>query len=787
MIRYDDRIIKILFSKEIKKYINISNSKEKYHDFKDIINVSEFIKIYKCVYPNNTQKDEIINVYEHYELKVKTKYNRFTFITLLKYISNSYFVHYGTNEIRVKYEEYMNWIGITNKINEDSIATLFIAENCVNLPHLNWFQNIKHDNEKLNKELSKEKAENHMHLNGSGINFLFNYYALFIEDSTSQTFSIKAHNFLNLKDTKTITTLNDDKFGIMDMYRLKSLRWYFQNKETYNKEKINVLINILEAEYCWELDSETKYEIFKTNVSSKKMKKFETKQDVFDFLQIEREFQIKTIKELDGNFEEYLYYLYLYYKNGFEQLLIERNKYDGFAYFKAFEERKDYFFSSPVFEYNYLFALIIQYAEYDNVTKLEFRTAPKSNAEDMVKKVRNIKKIVDLTGVNLEICNVIHYIKSESKKHSTKIQWQKQQGAVIRAMNYESLIVGVDTANYENKTTPDSYGYILRRHFEGQQNRYHPKLTNHAGEDFSTLLSGIRHIEENITFLPYTQGSRIGHCLALYLNADKYYKDNIIKVLTVEEYISNYVWLQQQLIEFRYEDFEFTYRLEKFVDAKLNWLSSEIKNKCGININVTLAEYFASMQLRSDNPNKYQKIDSLPNYDAIIRDSLHLPNPDYNMQNQLYKEALSIDNAKILNHMYHWNKEYKKIIYQKIEDNITNITSISTDEFIKSVNFVRLKMIELLDRKGIVSEVNLTSNYLITPLKKYGDHSLFEDKIKNEMVLCTDDSGVFNTSLYKEYSIFAKVLEEDYNLTQSEIIKEVKKMRIQSLEASFID
>ena len=99
------------------------------------------------------------------------------------------------------------------------------------------------------------------------------------------------------------------------------------------------------------------------------------------------------------------------------------------------------------------------------------------------------------------------------------------------------LINGIDAASSEFDARPEvfavAFRYLKDHKLKGEFNVLKNKTnivdnklfaTYHAGEDFFDIVDGLRTIDEAIKFLNLRQGDRIGHALALGLNANDYFK-----------------------------------------------------------------------------------------------------------------------------------------------------------------------------------------------------------------------------------------------------------------------
>ncbi len=132
------------------------------------------------------------------------------------------------------------------------------------------------------------------------------------------------------------------------------------------------------------------------------------------------------------------------------------------------------------------------------------------------------------------------------------------------------FIVGIDAANLELTTPPEVFAptfqflrhrpidYLrtrsIRRRFGEHRDFYRLAkkrrlgMTFHVGEDFRHLLSGLRAIDEVITFLQPKPGDRLGHALALGLCPENWAGQVGFQArLSHQEWLDTLVWLHHVL------------------------------------------------------------------------------------------------------------------------------------------------------------------------------------------------------------------------------------------------
>lgn len=99
---------------------------------------------------------------------------------------------------------------------------------------------------------------------------------------------------------------------------------------------------------------------------------------------------------------------------------------------------------------------------------------------------------------------------------------EKSKSIVAKYINQlrRRKIVGVDFAGSDTVRRPRDFENIVKYLRENGVNN----LTYHAGENFFDLVDGLRTIDEIITDLNWQKPNRLAHILALFTDADKYYK-----------------------------------------------------------------------------------------------------------------------------------------------------------------------------------------------------------------------------------------------------------------------
>ena len=115
------------------------------------------------------------------------------------------------------------------------------------------------------------------------------------------------------------------------------------------------------------------------------------------------------------------------------------------------------------------------------------------------------------------------------------------------------FVVGLDAASEELYAAPWVYAPVYRA-ARNRMNTYPLQLSNgapmqnlgltyHVGEDYHHVLSGLRHIDEVLTYFGYKAGDRIGHGLVLQLDMEEWIYDHEVVSLPIMEYLENLLWV----------------------------------------------------------------------------------------------------------------------------------------------------------------------------------------------------------------------------------------------------
>lgn len=293
-------------------------------------------------------------------------------------------------------------------------------------------------------------------------------------------------------------------------------------------------------------------------------------------------------------------------------------------------------------------------------------------------------------------------------------------------------ITGVDVGGTELSFRPEVFGRLMR-----SCKALGFRITYHVGEEFYDLADGLRAIWEIIHYAHIGKGDRLGHCLALGIAVDEYYKrKHNTMSMPKQVLMDNVMWLCGFAKETGAS-------MKPELEQKLNELAKKLYNEIGygdvavLNMN----DYYESLFLRSDEENRGDGEDVWSR--AAVLDSVRANKARANRKAMKLWQAYTNDED----------------IIAKGEKTTTMKMSAVYANFIAEIQH---KMIELVNSTKICIECCPSSNLQICQLKRYDCHPAIKYYLKPDdaheklnIAICTDDKGTFSTSLTNEFSLLA--------------------------------
>lgn len=338
-------------------------------------------------------------------------------------------------------------------------------------------------------------------------------------------------------------------------------------------------------------------------------------------------------------------------------------------------------------------------------------------------------------------------------------------------------LVGIDAASLENSTPVWVFAPIFEGARDssvdqiGRKNEYGDYtqslgFTFHAGEDFRHILSGLRRMDEAQGYLKFHAGDRIGHGIALGISAREWKRQNPVIIIPQIEALENYLWAYDMLSK-NYSDFQAT--ILAYMEKQIYELSGRIyaNTKCGIDgepegiaIEILIAGYHRLFALREKD------------YETVEKEFCQR----LCSGKKIHWDPMLLCAAR---HCKKFVKEMERPIHYEI-----------TEQDLLIIEALQKILKEKLGRKGIVLEVNPSSNTAIADLDVVEENQLYQMNQINDaqnVIVCinSDDPAVFNTNVSNELAyIYYGMLEQ--NISRESALLWIDRIRENGLDSSFI-
>lgn len=508
-----------------------------------------------------------------------------------------------------------------------------------------------------------------------------------------------------------------------------------------------------------------------------------------------------------------LFYAYLLIKESIRAELVQSNKNVGFRNFQRYNRRKGDLLTDEVYKDFFVKMAVSENIFTKSMKRLEVRICPFETVEKNKTLILQTDGLLDPKAeMRDKFFYTLHFIKTTDKmryhvgysicRHSQKRRLIEKQANAIAGLREKypfvgRRILGIDAASSEIGCRPEVFAQAfryLKNHrwcYEtsgGMKNLPQLSATYHVGEDFLDLADGLRAIDEAVNFLDLASGDRLGHALALGIDAEEWYASkNYRIVLPRQDYLDNLVWIYHKLSEFNIHGFE---NLKKWIRGEFTVLFTEIyaasigkdelkliakkmksSDRYGDYLfsqgDSCIFNYYYAWMLRGDLPELY--IDGFFNESEFVR-----RNRDF-LVNSNYSGGKGFSRypeIALLYYMYHFNQRVRT------EGNIIQEFRVSK-HYVNAVTEIQDALQKAIAGLGIAIETNPSSNILIGTFRRYEKHPIIQFYNKGlvhdpkQLAQCpqipvsvnTDDQGVFNTSLENEYALLACALE---SLTDSQ-------------------
>lgn len=726
-----------------------------------------------------------------------------------------------------KFEHLLRWSTLTSIIGEDLLTTSFFASRDIRYAktrcNFDWGLVIDQDDPDLRELFCRKIADVHMHLKGSSSNFDLNWLCLMNHPQgrekefaklsslrhplqivcSDEHFEFSLHvltikacairYLLYLKYVCKITMADDLTTDLLLAIEADSnitIKMQANKLETIiAQERLysNSHRTMFDLDYIWQVDERTvKYNPNSILVGERKFL-YECFHAIYS----------GSMTDRDRRF----LYVYTLIKNLIRNELIQTNSVIGFDNFNSYENRKTIFIDQyPAYERLICPLAIGQYFYRGNNRYVEARITPKDSAKKIYKSIDRLEHDFE----NLTLANkgndyryVLHFIKKidkgtlksgflRSRHHGLRNLVRRQAEAIYRFCKGSGLgnrIAGIDAANSEIYARPEVFAQAFRflRDTPVFYDGSHTKnlgMTYHVGEDFLSIIDGLRAIDEVLHFLRFRRGDRLGHALALCVDPVQYLHtrhnmlllpkmlvlDDIAWGLNKSEEGSCLAALRTPLENIFYRVFREVY---------------------GDKLNVSSRDYYESWLLRGDNPACYEHFCSA-GVDLSYKVSQW---SRFNLNND--SDAISARNNPIACELY-YNYHYNLTVRIRGEE----IMELHCpDGIARLIADLQRQILLQLEKINIGIETNPTSNVRIGGFNRYLDLPVLKFfPINNSLVhlstsVNTDDRGIFATSIEREYALLAcaiaKSNNEDFRWSMSDICAWLDKIRQNGLAQRF--
>jgi hypothetical protein len=479
--------------------------------------------------------------------------------------------------------------------------------------------------------------------------------------------------------------------------------------------------------------------------------------------------------------------VYLLIKSNFRSELIQNNGLVGFANFADYQDRKNQLFGSLDEYWTESQRLSVAMAlRKGDIVSLEARIMPKDSGKLLHKEICDLDDRADmaLEGVTNTFYYTIHFpkIPFARKEYANRIircprnfESRKKAKKFARAIavylrkylweDGKQRVYGIDACSKEIGCRPEVFATEFRYIRECSRELVRKKIcgteakdgfqelgiTYHVGEDFLDIIDGLRAIDEAVQFFEMRRGDRIGHAIALGIDAHEYYHSKHDEIyLSKQDYLDNLVWVLFRSLELGVTmEVDHRARMENKARSLLTYIYFEGRyEECSLDM------YYRSWRLRGDHPDLYKS--------GVYRADSSGMRATNCYKNKMCQCSSELDeyreNARIsqLYYRYHYD--------EKVKDRGLEVEDMQIEEQdICLVERLQRAMQRRISKLALAIECNPTSNLRISMMKSYDQHPIlkFNDEYIGDdcdnphlwVSINTDDIGVFDTSLENEYAV----------------------------------
>ena len=536
-----------------------------------------------------------------------------------------------------------------------------------------------------------------------------------------------------------------------------------------------------------------------------------------------RALQVLLNKEADFNIRQCIMQ-YLRIRNYLFRVSVQQKTIKGLDYF----QQEHYRISSHLGHMNvtdFWKNAIREQLQNQNIHKIEFRTSFSDKSSELKKDVINFLKAyedvlledyyqVDGKEGHLkckipQVGLVMHFLKRLDETipekcfengridctyfHFGRLQryYQAQIDNFVKLRSecseLSKYLVGIDAASLENATPLWVFAPIYERARDGcidrigrrqKEDAYIQSLgfTFHAGEDFRHILSGLRRIDEAVEYLKFHAGDRIGHGIVLGVSAKEWKEKNPVIIIPQIEALENYLWAYDMLSK-NYSNFHAT--ILSYMEKKIFELAKHIYGTIdGLSVESLVQGYQRMFDVTGNESIFFEEhVNSSVNEG---KNKVQLLRREF-CDKICAKEEIkwNVDLLVAARHCKNFIRKMEFFIHYEI-----------TDQDMVIIEELQKILLKKLGKKGIVIEVNPSSNTAIADLDTFAQNQFYKvnDAYDTEnLIVCinSDDPAVFNTNVSNELAyIYYGMME--HNVSRETALHWIDRIRENGINSSFI-
>lgn len=629
----------------------------------------------------------------------------------LNELANSILV-YQENTIRCRYKYLQLWRKYTISLEGDLLIATFLAARSISLnediEQFDWKIVIDHDNETLNSIFKQGMVDNHYHLGGALLIFQCTWVNLMENEQCRN---------------RIISSL--DEMHILT--RAALIRKLLEN-----------FLNTKGIAVSWKKCQES----------------------IEDYYE-ERKFLYYIIRELMKENENEdigrLFYDYLVIKEWIRAHIVQGGNSIGEQAFWMINRNKNMVLECSKGSEKIVRSSVCEQIRSNYIKALEVRIKMKESSNALCEYIAWLEQQIGSLGVSVRyiIClsrsnrfETDQACRDQSKRMEVFKQQKEIKTFLEANCALAKKVVGVDICSKESNYKPEVFSEVMCRKKKGLDARL--KRMYHTGEGYTDLLSGLRAVDECISFFELGSGDRLGHATPIFEDVTEWYNSRKNRVIiSKEDYIDNIAWLycnapskiqRGETGEKILRDFKKQF-LDLYGDAFSQKLTSTLNPSIELCLDidkVSIFHYFESWYLRSQRPEE-------------IKTALE--------NNSCRGSVLSYYIA----YCYFYNSDVRKIGRQIID------IYISKDQ-VKVISSMQRWVIKKIMTKRICIEVCPSSSILLGTVKNGYCHPIINwfkhfkreyHKTDIQISINTDDQGIFSTSLLSEYSLLVSAFEKE--------------------------